>query len=55
VFHPSCHYTRNPASGRVLQKVGMQHEGTFRRHLLKWGEPLDIAYYGILREEFESR
>jgi [ribosomal protein S5]-alanine N-acetyltransferase len=49
------HYTRNPASGRVLQKVGMQHEGTLRRHLLKWGEPLDIAYYGILREEFESR
>lgn len=48
------HYTRNPASGRVLQKIGMQHEGTQRRHVLKWGEYLDMALYGILREEWES-
>lgn len=49
------HFTRNPASGRVLQKVGMQYEGTLRRHQMKWGEALDISFYGILREEFESR
>jgi ribosomal-protein-alanine N-acetyltransferase len=50
----ACHFTRNPASGRVLQKAGMQYEGTLRRHLLKWNEPVDLAYYGILREEWES-
>ncbi len=49
------HFTRNPASGRVLQKAGMQYEGTLRRHQMKWGELIDIAFYGILREEFESR
>ncbi len=48
-------FTRNAPSGRVLQKVGMQYEGTLRRHQLKWGEPLDIAFYGILREEWEKR
>lgn len=49
------HFTRNPASGRVLQKVGMRYEGTLRRHQMKWGEPLDISFYGILREELESK
>ena len=51
----AAHFTRNPASGRVLQKAGMQCEGTLRRHQLKWGEPLDITFYGILREEWEKR
>jgi ribosomal-protein-alanine N-acetyltransferase len=46
---------RNPVSGRVLQKVGMQYEGTLRRHQAKWGELIDIAFYGILREEYETR
>ncbi len=44
--------TRNPASGRVMQKVGMAYEGTLRRHLRKWGQFEDLALYGLLREEF---
>jgi [ribosomal protein S5]-alanine N-acetyltransferase len=48
-------FLRNPASGRVLEKVGMQREGTLRRHQMKWGEPLDIAFYGLLREEWEKK
>ncbi len=28
----------NPASGRVMEKLGMQFEGCFRQHVLKWGE-----------------
>lgn len=50
----ACHFLRNPASGRVLQKLGMQYEGTLRRHLVKWGERIDLAFYGILREEWEA-
>jgi len=50
----ACHFLRNPASGRVLQKVGMQHEGTLRRHVAKWGEHIDIAFYGILLEEWDA-
>ena len=49
------HFVRNAPSGRVLQKVGMQYEGTLRRHQPKWGELLDIAFYGILREEWEKK
>jgi RimJ/RimL family protein N-acetyltransferase len=46
------HYARNPASGRVLEKIGMKPEGVQRRHVLKWGEFLDVVNYGIPRDEF---
>lgn len=45
------HFTRNPASGRVMQKIGMRYEGTLRAHALKWGTYEDIAIYGILNED----
>lgn len=48
------HYVRNPASGRVMQKVGMTFEGTLRQHVKKWGEYLDMSFYGILRDEWLS-
>ena len=48
------HFTRNPASGRVLQKIGMRHEGTQRKHLVKWGEPIDVELYGIVRDEWDA-
>ena len=44
-------FVRNPASSRVLQKLGMTHEGTLRRCLRKNDELLDAEMYGILREE----
>jgi RimJ/RimL family protein N-acetyltransferase len=49
----ATHYPRNPASGRVMQKIGMTYEGTLRGHVLKWGEPVDLCMYSILREEWE--
>ena len=51
----AAHYGRNPASGRVMQKIGMTYEGTLRRHLLKWGEYVDLVFYGILRDEWLAR
>jgi RimJ/RimL family protein N-acetyltransferase len=45
------HFTTNPASGRVLQKIGMRREGTRRQHTLKWGEFLDSDLYAALRAE----
>lgn len=42
------HMTRNPASGRVMQKVGMTHEGTLRSHEIKYGKPEDFELYAIL-------
>lgn len=46
------YFSRNAASGRVLQKAGMQYEGTLRRHLKKWDEYVDLVCYGVLREEW---
>jgi RimJ/RimL family protein N-acetyltransferase len=48
----SCHISRNPASGRVMQKIGMTHEGCRRQHVWKWDETEDLELYGILKEEW---
>lgn len=50
----SKHFSRNPASGRVMQKIGMKHEGTLKQHYKKWGRFEDDEYYGILRSEYEK-
>ena len=46
------HFTRNPASGRVMSKVGMRLEGTLRQHFFRWDRPEDVTAYGLLRTEF---
>ncbi|MGC3974817.1 MAG: GNAT family N-acetyltransferase [Nitrospira sp.] len=46
------HFHTNPASGRVLQKVGMTHEGRLREHYLRFGQRIDVELYGMLRQEF---
>jgi len=47
----ASHYTNNPASARVLKKIGMRSEGSQRAHVLKWGEFLDIDLYGMLASD----
>ena len=42
------HYPRNPASGRVLEKIGMRLEGTLRGHLLKGDVFEDTVMYARL-------
>jgi RimJ/RimL family protein N-acetyltransferase len=32
----------------------MQYEGTLRGHVIKWGEPLDLCCYSILRSEYAT-
>ncbi len=49
----ACHMTRNPASGRVLARLGMQQEGHLRQAAKKWGMFEDLLVWGILREEFK--
>jgi RimJ/RimL family protein N-acetyltransferase len=48
----ACHMTRNPASGRVLARLGMQQEGLLRQAAKKWGVFEDLLVWAILREEF---
>lgn len=47
----ASHTASNGASGRVLRKIGMKHEGRMREHLLKWGEYQDLEFYGVLKGE----
>lgn len=47
----ASHFPRNPASGRVLRKLGMRHEGSLRQHVKKWDEFLDLERFGLLRSE----
>lgn len=46
------HFAGNRASQRVLEKIGMRHEGRFRQHIRKWDEYVDVENYGLLAEEF---
>lgn len=48
-------YARNPASGRVLEKLGMRREGTLRSHLVRFGVREDSVVYGVLVEEWRAR
>ncbi|HEX2622576.1 MAG TPA: GNAT family protein [Phototrophicaceae bacterium] len=50
----AAHFTRNPASGRVMQKIGMRYEGTLRQHYFRFDEFHDTAYYAILREDYTA-
>ncbi len=45
------HWHNNPASGRVMQKIGMTYEGTLRAATFRWGEYLDVLVYAVLRDE----
>jgi [ribosomal protein S5]-alanine N-acetyltransferase len=51
----ASHFKHNPASGRILKKVGMKYEGCQREHLLKWDRFVDSELYGLLRREWEAR
>ena len=46
------HETDNPASGRVMLKSGMRHEGTMRGRLFNKGRFVDVDVYAILREDW---
>ncbi|MFS8581838.1 MAG: GNAT family protein [Limnochordales bacterium] len=49
------HMTNNPASGRVLQKLGMAYEGTHRQATRRFGAYQDLAVYAILRSEYLAK
>ena len=45
---------KNPASGRVMAKLGMLQEGVLRHHRCKWGAFEDLVVCGILRSEWQT-
>jgi [ribosomal protein S5]-alanine N-acetyltransferase len=48
------HFLRNPASGRVMQKLGMKHEGVERDWAFKWDRFEALAVYSILEPEWRA-
>ena len=46
------HFSRNPASGRVMEKLGMQYEGCLRQHIKKRDKFMDCKMYSILKDEY---
>ncbi len=46
------HMRRNPASGRVMQKLRMRYEGSLRQHFRRNDRFEDLECYGILKEEY---
>lgn len=51
----ASHFVQNPASGRVMQKIGMSYEGHCRQHTLKWGQYEDIKLYSILKSDWQQQ
>ncbi len=49
------HLSRNSSSGRVLEKLGMKHEGHLRQHIRKWETLEDIDLYGILAGDLHEQ
>jgi RimJ/RimL family protein N-acetyltransferase len=48
------HFVRNPASGRVMQKLGMQYEGIERDWAVKGDRYESLAVYSILESEWRA-
>ena len=51
----AAHFTRNPSSGRVMQKAGMLYEGSQLGPTVKWGTVENLELYGITKEQFKQR
>jgi len=55
LYRIACgHFSTNPASGNVMKKIGLKHEGTRRGHFKRDDEYIDICDHGILKEEYDS-
>jgi [ribosomal protein S5]-alanine N-acetyltransferase len=50
----STHYVSNEGSGRVMQKCGMQYEGTFKQELITLGKYVDVVHYSILKSDYHT-
>jgi len=48
------HMPRNPASGRVLTRLGFRQEGVLRQCVRKWGVFENVAAYAVLRAEYPA-
>ncbi|MGE8432432.1 GNAT family N-acetyltransferase [Chryseobacterium joostei] len=46
----ATHFLHNPASGKIMEKIGMEREAILKQEIKKDGEYLDLALYSIFKE-----
>jgi len=47
----AVHFPNNPASGKIMRKIGMELEAVLKQHLKKDSEYYDIPMYSIFRNK----
>ena len=52
-LHADC-FLRNPASAKVIEKIGFESEGIRRKHLKKWSKFEDLSLYGYLKTDWSQ-
>jgi RimJ/RimL family protein N-acetyltransferase len=45
----ATHFLHNPASGKIMEKIGMKKEEILHQHIKKDGKYFDIALYSVLK------
>jgi ribosomal-protein-alanine N-acetyltransferase len=46
--------TENTASIKAIEKLGLQHEGTFRQYEMNNGKFIDLMMYAVLKSDFTA-
>lgn len=49
------HMLKNPASGMVMEKIGMKLEGVLRERVRKWDVFEDVAILAVIKKEWPGR
>lgn len=49
----ATHLLHNPASGKIMEKIGMEQEALLKKHVKHGDEYFDLAMYSIFKEELE--
>lgn len=49
----ASYFARNPASGRVLRKLGMKEEGLLRGHVKRWDKYENLVLFAILKADWK--
>lgn len=49
----ATHFTQNPASGKVMEKAGMKHEGFLKQEYYHQNEFQDVHRYCILKSQWQ--
>ncbi|SFN64857.1 Protein N-acetyltransferase, RimJ/RimL family [Chryseobacterium oleae] len=47
----ATYFLHNPASGRIMEKAGMEEEALLKQHLKKDGEYFDVMMYSVFKNK----